>query len=86
MLVCFLTVYADKDVACEQRTEGGKCCVFPFIYQGLETHFCIRGGPSNFDWCATTENYDRDGEWGTCIGKTGNYTIFITLLTLCGFT
>ncbi|KAL9985748.1 hypothetical protein ACROYT_G008189 [Oculina patagonica] len=61
-------VSGEEDTTCETRTENGKCCVFPFIYQGQETHFCTRGGPSRFDWCATTNNYDRDGDWGICTG------------------
>lgn len=61
-------VWGDKDGTCEQSTDSGKCCVFPFTYEGQETHFCTRGGPSNFFWCATTDNYDRDGEWGICSG------------------
>lgn len=65
----FLAVYGDEDVTCEQRTNDGKCCVLPFTYEGQETYFCTRGGPSNFHWCATTDNYDRDGEWGICSGK-----------------
>lgn len=68
---CYIgfSVYGDEDATCEQRTEDGKCCVFPFTYEGQETYFCTRGGPSNLYWCATTDNYDRDGEWGICSGK-----------------
>lgn len=68
-LLHFLIVHGDEDATCEQRTEDGKCCVFPFTYEGQETYFCTRGGPSDLYWCATTNNYDLDGEWGICSGK-----------------
>lgn len=59
----------EDGTACEQRTEDGKCCAFPFTFMGEENLFCTSGGPSKDDWCATTDNFDRDGEWGRCTGN-----------------
>ncbi|XP_068711583.1 uncharacterized protein [Montipora foliosa] len=61
-------VYGEREAVCGQRTERNECCVFPFTYDGKPQHSCIVGGPSNFYWCATTANYDRDGQWDICIG------------------
>ena len=61
-------VFGDSDATCEQRTERNKCCVFPFTYDGEQYYTCTIGGPSNFYWCATTANYDRDGQWDICTG------------------
>lgn len=57
-----------SDATCEQRTERNNCCVFPFTYDGEQYYTCTIGGPSNFYWCATTANYDRDGQWDICTG------------------
>ena len=76
ILNCFISrfrlslVSGNKDgTECEQMTEDGKCCVFPFTFMGEKMHFCISGGPSEDDWCATTDDFDRDGEWGRCTGN-----------------
>jgi len=61
-------VYGDSDAGCEQKTERNRCCVFPFTYHGEQHHSCTIGGPSNLHWCATTANYDRDGQWDICTG------------------
>lgn len=69
VLAILREVCGNKDgTECEQRTEDGKCCVFPFKFMGEKMHFCISGGPSEDDWCATTDDFDRDGEWGRCTG------------------
>ena len=54
--------------SCAQKTKGSKCCVFPFIYQGHSYSSCVAGGLSSTHWCATTEDYDRDGQWDYCEG------------------
>ncbi len=49
---------------------GGADCVFPFYYDGAYRQYCVTGGtvqPSLTPWCATTDNYYVDGEWGECI-------------------
>lgn len=44
---------------------GGSCCQFPFVYNNMIYHKCIRGD-RNKPWCGTTYNYDTDGKWGFC--------------------
>ena len=44
-------------------------CVFPFRYNNQLFTSCIADGldPDEGDtWCATTADYDTDGEWGIC--------------------
>ncbi|EDO32111.1 predicted protein [Nematostella vectensis] len=48
-----------------EGTSNGACCFFPFTYKGVEQNRCIRAD-RNFRWCATTNNYDNDKEWGFC--------------------
>ena len=54
------------------ETEGGTgdeaCCVFPFIYHGIQYFECTNDDHGK-PWCATTSNYDVDGMWGHCLGK-----------------
>jgi len=40
-------------------------CVFPFVYHG-NTYFACTTDDHSAAWCATTSNYDNDGEWGEC--------------------
>jgi len=51
------------------RTYGGNahgaCCQFPFMYNNMMYHHCIRGDQVK-PWCGTTYNHDRDGKWGFC--------------------
>ena len=49
-------------------------CVFPFTYEGEEHSECIQTGDSKLFWCATTANYDRDGERKNCRCKDGATT------------
>ncbi|XP_032233800.2 uncharacterized protein LOC5509057 isoform X2 [Nematostella vectensis] len=42
------------------------CCVFPFLYQGMLHNDCIPGLPDSQAWCATTSNFDRDGNKTVC--------------------
>ena len=59
------------------RTRSGKCCVWPFIYQGHLYYHCSRY--SSFYWCPLTTNYNSDGEWDYCEGKKYALTAFTTL-------
>ena len=52
---------------CQQKTQDGKCCVFPFIYGGKKFSSCTSIGWSK-PWCSTTSNYDQDTKWGECQG------------------
>ncbi|XP_075117201.1 hepatocyte growth factor activator serine protease [Leptodactylus fuscus] len=48
-------------------TEDGKQCKIPFLRGGRLQFSCIRQRFfRNKKWCATTQNFDRDGEWGMC--------------------
>ncbi|XP_020605648.1 lactadherin-like isoform X2 [Orbicella faveolata] len=55
---------------CTVRTTDNKCCVFPFLYEG-ERFFACTSSSFTFGrkWCATTYNYDKDGEWGDCLDE-----------------
>ncbi|XP_068700145.1 uncharacterized protein [Montipora foliosa] len=50
----------------EGGTSKGACCVFPFIYHGIQYFECTEDENSK-PWCATTSNYDIDGMWGHCL-------------------
>nr|XP_034991092.1 uncharacterized protein LOC118094646 [Zootoca vivipara] len=45
--------------------DGGRPCVFPFVYKGQTFNTCINKGAKDY-WCATTRNYDKDGKWSWC--------------------
>ena len=49
------------------RTTDNRCCIFPFLYEG-ERHFTCVSYSFGRKWCATTYNYDEDGQWGKCLG------------------
>lgn len=42
-----------------------RCCKFPFIYNGKKYNKCTTEGEDRL-WCATTPNYDENGEWEWC--------------------
>lgn len=44
---------------------AGKCCAFPFRYNGKEYHSCTTDGRTK-KWCSTTYNYTKDKKWGFC--------------------
>ena len=50
-------------------THGGNgdaaVCHFNFVFDGKSYSRCTTDGHTK-EWCATTENYDRDGKWGLC--------------------
>ena len=50
---------------------GGACCHFPFVYRDSVYDRCTKSLRDNRIWCATTVDYDRDGQWGYCQGKKG---------------
>lgn len=45
-------------------------CVFPFTYKGVyyDGSSCVKDNrvSGGWGWCPTTENYERDGKWGSC--------------------
>ncbi|XP_048365500.1 hepatocyte growth factor activator [Sphaerodactylus townsendi] len=48
-------------------TEAGQQCRFPFRHGGVLHFSCISNAFSLKKWCATTQNHDRDREWGFCL-------------------
>merc|ERR1711988_296818 len=58
----------NKPLPCADPTTDGKCCVFPFVYNGKEYNRCINDNHNSF-WCSTTKNYDNDKAWGDCAPK-----------------
>ena len=58
---------------CATFTSGGNgngaMCIFPFTYQSVAYYQCITNGNNGQLWCATTPNYDIDGLWGNCQGR-----------------
>jgi len=44
----------------------GRECKFPFVYNGETYTSCTCNGPLVDYWCATTNNLDRDAQWGFC--------------------
>uniref|UniRef100_A0A8C3J6Q4 Lymphocyte antigen 75 n=1 Tax=Calidris pygmaea TaxID=425635 RepID=A0A8C3J6Q4_9CHAR len=46
----------------------GKPCEFPFLYNKTWHHDCIQDEThTGGKWCATSEDYARDGKWGICL-------------------
>uniref|UniRef100_A0A8C4YRY5 Insulin like growth factor 2 receptor n=1 Tax=Gopherus evgoodei TaxID=1825980 RepID=A0A8C4YRY5_9SAUR len=56
---------------CPPVTEKGELCVFPFKYKGKRYEDCIVDEEKR-RWCATTNDYDKDGKRGFCGNATGN--------------
>merc|ERR1739838_938200 len=45
----------------------GKPCVFPFKANGTWFEKCTtQGKPDKYRWCATSDDFDEDGQWGYC--------------------
>ncbi|XP_031559295.1 uncharacterized protein LOC116295583 [Actinia tenebrosa] len=55
------------NINCKMRTTQGDCCSFPFIYKDKCYSYCI-GVDGVKPWCSLTDNYDRDGQKGFCVG------------------
>ncbi len=57
---------------CATFTSGGNAngamCTFPFTYKSVAYYQCITLDNDKL-WCATTNNYDRDQDWGNCQGE-----------------
>jgi hypothetical protein len=47
------------------KTKDGRYCAIPFIYRGRTYRECTRNDKGDM-WCATTSNYDIDGEGADC--------------------
>ena len=46
-------------------TGKGQLCVLPFVYMATSIPTCTNVN-SQFYWCATSNNYDRDQQFGVC--------------------
>uniref|UniRef100_A0A8V5GIS0 Lymphocyte antigen 75 n=1 Tax=Melopsittacus undulatus TaxID=13146 RepID=A0A8V5GIS0_MELUD len=60
--------YPYHEIYTKDGNSYGKPCEFPFLYNKMWHHDCIQdethmGGK----WCATSEDYTRDGKWGICL-------------------
>ena len=58
------------------RLPSGKCCVFPFEYNGKQYNDCTVDGSTVRPWCATTSNYTQDRGWEYCEGERYSVLIF----------
>ncbi len=47
------------------NVEGDKC-VFDFNYDGMKYSSCTKENHDVY-WCATTNNFDKDGKWAECL-------------------
>ncbi|XP_039256683.2 72 kDa type IV collagenase-like [Styela clava] len=55
---------------------GGAACTFPFKFEGYTYVDCTTVGRTDYKlWCATTDDYDKDGMWGFCNGE--GYSLFL---------
>ena len=55
----------DEDIPTHGGNSKNDVCHFKFIFNGKSYSKCTTDGSTKM-WCATTENYDRDGLWGFC--------------------
>ncbi|XP_078412852.1 cation-independent mannose-6-phosphate receptor [Cetorhinus maximus] len=62
--------YRSSDL-CPKVTERGELCRFPFKFLSKSYSECTTDGRTDgFQWCATTDNYNRDKAWGFCSNAT----------------
>uniref|UniRef100_G1NF64 Lymphocyte antigen 75 n=1 Tax=Meleagris gallopavo TaxID=9103 RepID=G1NF64_MELGA len=60
--------YPYHEVYTKDGNSYGKPCEFPFLYNATWHHDCIQDGTqTGGKWCATSEDYTRDGKWGICL-------------------
>ncbi|XP_067930207.1 epididymal sperm-binding protein 1-like [Watersipora subatra] len=60
---------ADKTLWPSPSTESSdeeKPCKFPFIYRNESYDECTTVANFGVYWCATSDNYDKDGRWKSC--------------------
>lgn len=65
---CMRVEVYGKPANCTVRTTDNKCCVLPFLYKG-ERMFTCTSYSFGRNWCATTYDYDNDGQWGKCLAE-----------------
>ena len=49
-------------------TTDGSACVFPFTYSNASYLSCTTVDYNGVPWCATTNDYPKDLQWGVCVG------------------
>ena len=57
------------------KTNEGKYCKFPFIYEGITHDYCTSIKNSGISWCATEVDQYKNyvyGKWGNCDNNTCN--------------
>uniref|UniRef100_A0A8C3LHA1 Lymphocyte antigen 75 n=1 Tax=Chrysolophus pictus TaxID=9089 RepID=A0A8C3LHA1_CHRPC len=60
--------YPYHEVYTKDGNSYGRPCEFPFLYNMTWHHDCIQDGThTGGKWCATSEDYTRDGKWGICL-------------------
>ncbi|XP_020625512.1 C-type mannose receptor 2-like isoform X2 [Orbicella faveolata] len=66
MFAAMVSASRPKEACSKIRLPSGKCCVFPFEYNGRQYNECTVDGSTVRPWCATTSNYTQDREWEYC--------------------
>ena len=63
---------ATSQSGCKTPTTNGGCCRFPFIHKNTPVNKCLPmgGQEASKSWCATTDNFDKDLQWGECATPT----------------
>ena len=65
------------------RTTDGKCCIFPFTYEGTEYYHCTTVDNGNTPWCYYKSGWGT--KWGNCKeGKCSWVQLVSTALKLEG--
>ena len=66
--LCYLFIddgRKDDDTPTHGGNGGNDVCHFDFLFDGKTFSKCTTEGHDK-EWCATTENFDKDGLWGFC--------------------